>query len=63
MVELLLYLAIFSVVGAVATGILTNVVRINVQETAGSEITSQLNSVMQNINSLVRQSSNIEIAT
>ena len=63
MIETLLYLAILSVVGALMTGILTNVVRINIQETSGNEVTSQLNSVMQNINSLVRQSSYIEIAT
>ncbi len=63
LIETLLYLAILSVVGALMTGILTNVVRINIQETSGNEVTSQLNSVMQNINSLVRQSSYIEIAT
>ncbi len=63
LLETLLYLAIFAIVGGALFGILTNVVRISTQEVSGGEVTSQLQFVMQTINRLVQGSSNIEIST
>ncbi len=63
LIELLLYMAIFVTAAGIFTAILVNVLKINISETSGAEVTMQLNSVMQTINRLVKESSNIEIAT
>ncbi len=56
-------MAIFVTAAGIFTAILVNVLKINISETSGAEVTMQLNSVMQTINRLVKESSNIEIAT
>ena len=61
--ETLLYLAIFAIVGGSLFGILTNVVRVSTREVSGDEVATQLQFAMQTINRLVKDSSNIEIAT
>ncbi|MEK7657687.1 MAG: peptidase G2 autoproteolytic cleavage domain-containing protein [Patescibacteria group bacterium] len=63
LIELLIYVAIFSIVAGLMTGILTMVLKVNQKESASAEATSQLNFVMQTIGRLVRESSNIEMAT
>ncbi|PIR44377.1 hypothetical protein COV23_00170 [Candidatus Wolfebacteria bacterium CG10_big_fil_rev_8_21_14_0_10_31_9] len=62
LVELMLYLGIFVIIGGLFFGVLTQIVRINSQETSGNEVTNQLNFTMQAINRLVKSSSNIEIS-
>ncbi|MDI6717642.1 MAG: tail fiber protein [Patescibacteria group bacterium] len=61
LVEMIIYTGILAVVAGLFVGILSNVLRINVQESSGNEITSQLNSSMNLISKLVRESSNVEI--
>jgi len=61
LIELLLYTAIFAIVGSLMTGILLTVTQVQQRESAGTEITSQLNFVMQRLRQLVSESSNIEI--
>ncbi len=63
LIELLLYTAIFAVVGGLMVGILLTVTQVQQRESAGAEITGQMNFVMQTIQRLVSQSSNIEIET
>ncbi len=63
LIEFLIYIAIFSVIAGLMTGILTMVLKVNQKESASAEATSQLNFVTQTIGRLVRESSNIEIAT
>ncbi len=63
LVELLIYLAIFLVVVVVFTGYLTGILKISTKEFSGSEVSSQLSSVMQFINKKIKDSSNVEIAT
>lgn len=63
LLETLLYIGIFAIVGGALFGILTNVVRISTKEVSGDEVSSQLNFAMSTINRLVRESSNIETAT
>jgi len=61
LVEILIYVGILAVVGGALTGILTNVSRIQTRESASSEVTNQLNFVMQTIDRLVKESSLIEM--
>ena len=61
--ELIVYVGILAVSAALLTGILSTTLKVQNRESASNEVTSQLNFVMQNINRLVRESSNIEIAT
>lgn len=63
LLETLLYLGIFAIIGGALFGILANVIRISTTEVSGDEIASQLNFAMTTINRLVRESSNIEMAT
>lgn len=63
LVELLLYVAIFLVVAGLLVGVLTRVLDISNREISGGEVSSQMNLTMQTVNRLVRESSNIEIAT
>src|SRR3989344_5131376 len=61
LIEILIYTGIFAIVGGMLTGILINAPRVEQRESASAEVTSQLNFVMQTIQRLVRESSNIEI--
>lgn len=63
LLETLLYLAIFAIIGGSLFGILTNVVRISTREVSGDEVASQLQFAMETVTRLVQASSNIEIAT
>ncbi|OGM94944.1 hypothetical protein A2524_03055 [Candidatus Wolfebacteria bacterium RIFOXYD12_FULL_48_21] len=63
LLETLLYLGIFAIIGGSLFGILTNVVRISTQEISGDEVSSQLQFAMETVSRLVRESSAIETAT
>ena len=63
LLETLLYLAIFAIIGGSLFGILTNVVRISTQEISGDEVSGQLQFAMETVSRLVRESSAIETAT
>lgn len=63
LIELLLYIGIVAVVAGFLTGILIMTTRVHNQESADVEVTGQVDFVMQTINRLVRESSNIENAT
>jgi len=62
LIEMLLYLVILVVAGGVLGGVLLSVVRISNQQTSGNEVASQLNFAMTRINSLVKDSANIDIS-
>ncbi|KKQ23398.1 hypothetical protein A2999_00045 [Candidatus Wolfebacteria bacterium RIFCSPLOWO2_01_FULL_38_11] len=59
LVELLIYISIFSVVSGLMVGIITSILRVNQRETASAEATAQLNFIHQTISRLVRDSSAI----
>ncbi|MCL5016500.1 MAG: prepilin-type N-terminal cleavage/methylation domain-containing protein [Patescibacteria group bacterium] len=61
LVELLIYIAIFSIVGGIMLGILNRSIRSNQAEVASNEVTSQLNSLLTTIQNQVNLSSNIEV--
>ncbi len=61
LIEILLYTAIFAVVGGLTVGILLTVTQVQQRESAGAEVTGQLNFIMQTVQRLVSKSSNIEI--
>lgn len=61
LLELVLYLGIFVIIGGLFFGILTQVIRIDTHQTADNEVTNQLTSVTQTIDRLVKASSNIDI--
>ncbi len=61
LIEIILYTAIFAVVGSLTVGILLTVTQVQQRESASAEVTGQLNFVMQTIQRLVSKSSNIEI--
>lgn len=61
LVEVLIYVVIFAIVAGLSTGILLILTRVNQQQSASAEVTDQLNFIMQRIQYLVKQSSNIEI--
>lgn len=63
LIEILIYIAIFIIIGGLSVGILLTFTQINLRESASAEVTGQLNFVIQTVNRLVRDSSNIEIAT
>ena len=61
LIEVLLYTAIFAIVGGLTTGILLTVTQVQQRESASAEVTGQLNFVMQRLRQIVSESSNIEI--
>lgn len=63
LIEMLMYLVILVIAGGVLGGVFLSVVRISTQQASGNEVASQLNFAMTAINSLVKQSANIDIAT
>ncbi|MDE2102533.1 MAG: hypothetical protein KGL39_35125, partial [Patescibacteria group bacterium] len=60
-VELLIYIGIFSVVAGLVLGILNSTIRSNQAEVANNEVTTQLNTVLTDIQNQVNQSSNLEV--
>lgn len=62
LIEVLIYVVIFSVIAGLATSALFLMTRIDQKQSASSEVTDQLNFVMQKIQYLVKESSNIETA-
>ena len=61
LIEVLLYTAIFAIVGGLTTGILLTVTQVQQRESASAEVTGQLNFIMQRLRQIVSESSNIEI--
>lgn len=61
--EILIYTSLFAIVGSLLVGILLTITQVQQRESAAAEVTGQLNFIMQTINRLVRESSNIEIET
>ncbi|MBI2075185.1 MAG: prepilin-type N-terminal cleavage/methylation domain-containing protein, partial [Candidatus Harrisonbacteria bacterium] len=57
LLEILIYTAIFAVVGTLLTGIVTTVTRVEVRGSASAEVSSQLNFTMQTLQRLIRDSS------
>ncbi len=62
LIELLVYVAIFAIIAGLTTSILLIVTRVNQKESSSAEVTGQLNFVMQRLQQLVRESSNIDIS-
>lgn len=60
LLETLLYLGIFAIIGGSLFGILTNVVRVSTREITSDEVASQLQFAMETVSRLVRESSAIE---
>jgi len=60
LVELLIYLGILSIMSGLFIGILRTSSQIQVHESASNEISNQANFVLQTIQRLIRESSNIE---
>lgn len=60
LVELLVYVGIFSIVSVFLTGILITTLRVQDKNVSGNEVNSQLNLVLQTTQRLVRESSLIE---
>ncbi|MBN2197627.1 discoidin domain-containing protein [Candidatus Wolfebacteria bacterium] len=61
LIEIVIYVSIFAVVGGLATAILITATKVQQNESASSEVGGQMNFVLQTIQRLVRSSSNIEI--
>ena len=61
LVELLIYIGIFSVVSGLVLGILNTTIKSNQAEVANNEVTTQLNTVLTDIQNQVNQSSNLEV--
>lgn len=59
LIEILIYIAILSIVAVLFTGILSTGTRVQLQETAANEVSNQLNFAIQTIQRLVRDSSAI----
>ena len=60
LIELLLYMGIFAIAATTITGILVTTIRVQNQEVASTEVTQQLNGVLNTIQRLVQQSSEVE---
>jgi hypothetical protein len=60
LIELLIYTGLFAVAAGLLTGITLTVTRVQTQESASLEVTKESQFVMQRIQNLVRQSSNVE---
>ncbi len=61
LIELLVYTGISVVVGMLTTGILLTVTRVNQNASATAEVSGQMNFVLQRLQQLVSESSNIDI--
>ncbi|MBI4133060.1 type II secretion system protein [Candidatus Uhrbacteria bacterium] len=60
LIELLVYIAVLAIVAGLFTGIITTSTKVEVQQLASHEINSQFTFVMQTVQRLVREASNIE---
>jgi type II secretory pathway pseudopilin PulG len=63
LMELLVYIGVFSVASVFLTNILLTVTNISTRESATREVSSQLDTTLETIQQLIQQSSNIESAT
>src|SRR3989338_10774888 len=63
LIELLIYVSIFAVVAGLMTSILVTILKVSQKESASIETSEQLSFVMQTVSRLIRESSNIEIAS
>ncbi|MEK7481786.1 MAG: tail fiber domain-containing protein [Patescibacteria group bacterium] len=63
LIELLIYVSIFAVVAGLMTSILITILKVSQKESASVETSEQLSFVMQTVSRLIRESSNIEIAS
>lgn len=63
LIEILIYSSILAIASGVIFGILNSVLRVQTQQSASAEVTSQLNFALQTIGRLVNESSNIDMAT
>src|SRR3972149_1692347 len=63
LIELLIYVSIFAVVAGLMTSILITILKVSQKESASIETSEQLSFVMQTVSRLIRESSNIEIAS
>ncbi|MBI2591302.1 MAG: type II secretion system protein [Candidatus Brennerbacteria bacterium] len=61
LIEILVYVAIFTTTAALLIGVLSTITRVQNRETASAEVSQQLEFVLQNIQRYVRESSNIDI--
>ena len=61
LIEILIYISLITIITGLLSGILLTITQVYQRESASDEVTSQLNFVMQTIQRLVRESSNIEI--
>ena len=59
LMELLIYVGIFSIAAGLLTGVLFTVLKVQQKESSSTEVTQQLNFVMQTIQRLVKESSAI----
>lgn len=63
LIELLVYVSIFAVVAGLMTAVLITILKVSQEESASVETSEQLSFVMQTVSRLIRESSNIEIAS
>ncbi|MBN2197805.1 tail fiber domain-containing protein, partial [Candidatus Wolfebacteria bacterium] len=61
LMEIIIYIVIFTIIGGFSTAILLNIVQVQQRESASSELAGQMNFILQTIQRLVRSASNIEI--
>ncbi|MCL5006895.1 MAG: prepilin-type N-terminal cleavage/methylation domain-containing protein, partial [Patescibacteria group bacterium] len=61
LVEMLIYIAIFSIIGGIMLGILNRSITTNQTEVATDEVTSELNSLLTTVQTQVNESSNLEV--
>ena len=61
LLELLLYVGIFSIIGALTVGVLLNTTSIQQRESASSDVTSQSQLVLERVKGLIRDSSLVEL--
>jgi|SRR3989344_771335 len=62
LIEVLLYVAILAIVSGLFAGILSVSTKVQLRESANNEVGTQLNFMLQTIQRLIRESSNIEFA-
>lgn len=61
LLEILIYIAIFAVVGTLLTGIVTTVTKVEVRGGASAEVATQLNFTLQTVQRLVRDASAVVV--
>lgn len=61
LLEILIYIAIFAIVGGLLTGIVTTVTRVEVRGGASAEVATQLNFTLQTVQRLIRDASAVVV--